>query len=93
VRRWTITGLGFRFDHGPFRCEGSELAESERVEVVALSEVRNSLKSKEALKAAAEAAELVYDDFTADHYRPIVEQGIAAALDAAFPSTDSEGQG
>jgi hypothetical protein len=84
VRRWTVTGQSIRWGHGPFRCEGSQLAEDESVEVVPLSEVREVLLADAAIKAGR--ATLVSRD-------SLIREVVETVIDAAFPFTDSEGQG
>lgn len=81
MRRWKLTALGRHSAPHVFR--GPNLLPDETVEVVSLSEVREALLADEAIKAGR--ATLVSRD-------PLVREVVETVFDAAFSSTDSEGQ-
>jgi len=76
-------------EDGHYHDSETNFHRAEQVEVVPLSEVKDALLSEEAIKAGC----IVLQEAAAPRTEPWVRLILASAVDAAFPSTDSEGQG
>jgi hypothetical protein len=96
MRCWKLVGLGKPFV--PHVLRGPNLPNGEPIEVVPLSEVREALLGPDAIEAVRTNRDREDEEHKGES-RIIYVRGqnigadLAAAFDAAFASTDSEGQG